>query len=378
MKATQMRLRSLRATLVVMAVAGCFNPDPPAGRPCGPDGWCPAPLTCIANVCGGTDPTGDGGGDGNTSGPHNLAFLSDPIELTGNKSLADLDAHCAMGAPPGTYVAWYSSDDGNASARLGSKHGWKRPDGQPFANKLSDLLAGIIFTPLRLDKAGSPVAGEVLVATATRPDGGWTGRSCLGNGTGPLDLGVGDGTTGTWTDIESSVACSNTVRLYCLQVDHANDVPLPTTTGRIVFITRGTIDGGLGVQAMDSLCTTEAGAPARALVATTGSSARSKLPTGMPLVRPDGIRAFDDALNRIAPINVTFDGKMYLNASVWTGARGFGDTGTTETCMDWTDETGGTLARTGTSSRSLDASFGGLTPVSCYPGLGLRVYCVVL
>jgi hypothetical protein len=302
--------------------------------------------------------------------------VSDSIVVAG-KSLGDLDAHCATGAPPGRYVAWYSSDAVSASARLGTKHGWVRPDGKPFANTLGELLAGKIYYPLRLDRMGNDVAGtNVTVATATLPNGAWSGNTCLGAGAGPLDVGVADGTTGAWTQHGSS-GCSLSTRVYCLQVDHANDIVPPAAVGRLAFVTKGTVDATMGLQRLDNLCSTEAGVPARALVATQTGSAKARLPLGTQIVRADGAVVFDEAATtQLTPINVTADGTMYRDVNVWAGALRFDAVGMTETCNDWFDNTDTLLGRTGRAARSLNESFGGVTIVGC--GGNMPVYCAVL
>jgi hypothetical protein len=47
-----------RAAVLVAIAGGCFRPTPPLGDPCGPNDYCPPPLSCIASVCtlpGGAD-----------------------------------------------------------------------------------------------------------------------------------------------------------------------------------------------------------------------------------------------------------------------------------------------------------------------------------
>lgn len=41
---------------VLLLVAGCYQPSPPANVPCGPDGACPAGQRCLAGVCRVGDP----------------------------------------------------------------------------------------------------------------------------------------------------------------------------------------------------------------------------------------------------------------------------------------------------------------------------------
>lgn len=52
-----------RASGVVVAavLAGCFQPEPPRGAPCGPNGSCPSGLVCRGGVCGGDAVAVDGG-----------------------------------------------------------------------------------------------------------------------------------------------------------------------------------------------------------------------------------------------------------------------------------------------------------------------------
>ncbi|HEY5925490.1 MAG TPA: hypothetical protein VIV11_27585 [Kofleriaceae bacterium] len=361
---------------VLVAAAGCFNPDPPAGRPCGPDGWCPSPLTCMANVCGGGGgPDDDARIDVDTSGPHNRAFVSDPI-VVGGKTVSDLDAHCKTGAPPGNYVAWFSSGTASASSRLGDKYGWVRTDGKPFANRLTDLVGGAIYYPLRVDKNGDEVLGQVYVATATLPNGTWTGTACPSTGPGPLSAGVADGTSGAWTDYEyANLNCASSARVYCLQVDHANDIAAPTATGKIVFITKQAMMGNMGLAAMDARCTMEAGVPARAIVATPAEPAKAKLPVGVQLVRPDGVVAFDATLKQLAPINVTID-KQYIDSEAWAGAIALDAVPGNETCDGWFDPDGTGLGRTGRSSRSLEEWFGSIQLHGCSGSYPIR--CVTL
>jgi hypothetical protein len=358
--------------LVLLALAACFHPDPPAGRACGPNNWCPDPLECVASVCRERQALVDDAGVDSAAKPMNLAFVSAPITLPG-KDLSMLDAHCSSGAPAGTYVAWYSSDNFSAASRLNGKHGWVRPDGNPFANRVEDLLAGRIYYPLRVDLSGSSVAGTTAyVATATKPDGTYSMNACLGGGTGPLDFGVPDGTTGAWTSEAALPTCTTTVRVYCLQIDHSNDVAAPVAAGRRGFLSTTTVVGTAGIAQMNALCTMEAGAAARAIVALTGQTAKSRLPTGMPIVRADGVIAFDASGNQLAPLNVGVDGNTYYDVNVWAGASRL-DEVATDNCSGWS--AGGGSGRVGRSSRSLNESFGGVSALGCQNSL--PVYCVV-
>ena len=61
---------------VLLLLAGCFHPAPESGAPCSPNGACPTPLLCIAEVCT-TRGTPADAGDGPPSGPTLLLHMDD-------------------------------------------------------------------------------------------------------------------------------------------------------------------------------------------------------------------------------------------------------------------------------------------------------------
>ena len=48
----------MRAVLVMLAAAGCYNPSPPRGAPCDNDLGCPAGQACLGGFCGGSGSAG--------------------------------------------------------------------------------------------------------------------------------------------------------------------------------------------------------------------------------------------------------------------------------------------------------------------------------
>jgi len=105
----------------------------------------------------------------------NKAFVTSATftgKLGGQKGA---DAKCARAAKAvglsGTFKAWLSTSKRNAKGKLGTARGFVRVDGQPFADQVSDIVAGRIFNPLDIDENGD-----------AHPDNAvWTGT--LGDGT---------------------------------------------------------------------------------------------------------------------------------------------------------------------------------------------------
>ena len=105
----------------------------------------------------------------------NVAFVT---STTSNGDLGGqpgADAECASLAaaaslPSATYKAWLSTSTLNAAAKLGTARGFVRPDGQPFADQVSDIAAGNILNPLILDESGNNLAHQIV----------WTGTTDAG------------------------------------------------------------------------------------------------------------------------------------------------------------------------------------------------------
>ena len=378
---------SARVTLVLALLGGCFKPSPTEGFACGPDRWCPDPLSCAAdNTCRSkdVDDPGDGGPgvEGLPPGPANVAFVTSmtytPLQVAG---VAGADAICtALGAgigKPGRYVAWLSTIAAPAAQRLGGASGWRRTDGQPFARSKQDLLAGRILYPLRRDENGQEVVGEVM--TGTVGDGSAT-ENCLeltsGSSTELMLIGTSDGGTNRWTNT-SEGACNLAYHMYCLQADTSTTVESPPTGSLRAFLSSPFTPGGGGIGSADTLCMNDAAANGipgefRAFLSTTGNAATVRVTsTGAPWVRVDEVETTTNFFAYEGGISVTADG-TYLDVPVYSGAPNPEQKSASfaESCNDWT---GGTTAVTGTSARAIRGeAFGGSSG-----GCGAtRVYCL--
>src|SRR5439155_16338708 len=127
---------------------------------------------------------GDAGdaGDGSGATPNNYVFATSSTYLPNLGGLAGADTLCMQRATaaglPGHYVAWLSTSAVAAPSRLvlpgtaNPARGWIRPDGRPVTDRISDLLAGTIYYPIRVDEAGLDLeTGSHEVLTGTRSTG---------------------------------------------------------------------------------------------------------------------------------------------------------------------------------------------------------------
>jgi hypothetical protein len=256
----------------------------------------------------------------------------------------------------GTFVAWLSDANSSAVTRLGNARGFVRIDGQPFADRVSDMTAGTIWHPLRIDEHGTPIddaATTTTVWTGTNRDGTVGTDTCL-NWTSVVsaDTGVSGRTEGgpvSWTD-RTNGDCSATRRLYCFQTDFSAVLAPNPTSGKIAFYsTNGlTPAPGAGIAAADTVCTNEATAAGlagtyKALIATSTASAISRFAAASTsiYVRPDGViiasgatLALGDSL--ASGIWQHADGTYGANSNAWTGATSPSVAGTSaSTCGDW-------------------------------------------
>lgn len=315
----------------------------------------------------------------------NIVFVTSqkvvPIEL-GSVDMADTMCNtlAMRQGLPGQYVAWLSTTTEDAKDRLGGARGWRRPDGQPFADTVDDMLGGVIFYPVTLDETDHAVdAPDDFVVTGTGDDG-----KAVEDGTGnvltcgdwTVDTGNGVaggftvGTTGRWT-FTTTAGCTEPARLYCFGVDRIVPVAPPPVTvdDRIAFITSSSFQSGNGVGAADGLCQKEGAViaghgPFVALLADEGAAARDRIPVrDQPFVRLDGVVAVTDpALTSFdAPVNVGADGKTYIDDVVFVGSNQLDATGlASDTCGGWT----------GTSA-SMDHAVSGYSSMLWPQGLGL-------
>lgn len=379
----------MRAALWLV-LAGCFKPTYHDGLACASDGWCPPPQRCGNDgFCHLTAPP-DARPDTPSSGPPNFAFVTSGARpLSDFADRSELDAWCGQLATaahlPGTYVAWLSTSTSNAKTRLAGIPGWVRADGETFATSVDDMVAGKMYAPLRIDETGTD-QGDVVVGTATDTDGTYTmGEACFGvSGTGGVDFGFAHAGKNWWTHTGnfSQVGCGASAHYYCFETDKNGAAPMPAHTGKLAFLSNGTINGGQGLATgMDTLCKSE-GPPGRNFVAMVGNGIGSGMvytatDRSVPnTVRPDGVWFTDNTNTIVAPLDVTLGG-TYIDAPVWAGAmRSDAPPATdgSEDCSGWTSPASTVNGRTGSSAQTSAGTFGNGGTLPC--NNALRIYCV--
>lgn len=325
------------------------------------------------------------------------------VFVTSSTSNGDLggqsgaDAECASIASgaglSGTFKAWLSASTLNAKDKLGTARGFIRTDGQPFADQVSDIVAGRILHPLDYDENGNFVDfGYVWTGTlgagttATQTCSDWTSNSSsvqgeLGlNATGPL----------LWTD-DGGGFCNDVLALYCFDTSHVTPLTVTKTPGRIAFVSKGSLDTTSGLAGADSLCVTEAAAASlpgtyQALLSTstTPAALRSGFdfsPASAPYVRPDGIEiaaapTMATGANLFSGIWQNADGTYFtIDGSAWTGSTTpSASTTTAGTCNDWTTNSSSLLGFIGGPPHADVFWFGNGAQNFC--DVSNRVYCL--
>jgi hypothetical protein len=319
----------------------------------------------------------------------NLAFVtSQSIQPGSFTSVDSADAFCNESAVaahlPGHYVAWMSSSTESALSRLGTHaRGWVRVDGKPFADRATDLAAGRMFYPLRIDENGQDVVSATVpnppVATGTNPDGtvSFNCSDFTDSGSG-IAVGFADATTAVWTEY-TMAPCTQDFRLYCLGID-ANGAITPADAGKTAFLSSEAFTPGGGLASADQICSGEAAAHGvagtyGALLATTGSTAIARFApaAGERWVRPDHVTITDGLSELAAPCNVTLDLTYAGNDITWSGGAGINGPGTAATtCDDWSssinDGIAGRTSSTGTDALAVTATATCTqsTPVYCF------------
>jgi len=373
----------MRAVLALALLGGCFKPAPAEGFACGPDRWCPDPLSCAAdNTCRSRDgDPGDGGpGEGGVVGPANIAFVTSQtvsVQMLGD--LAGADAMCeAIGGTighPGRYVAWLSTTAAPAAQRLGSASGWVRTDGKPFAASKQALLAGKILYPLRLDEHGQEVLGPVL--TGTLPDGA-SSENCVEltstAGTELALIGFTDGSAPEWTN-GSEGPCNADYFMYCLQAVNTSTVGAPPMGNPKMFLSSPFTPGG-GIATADARCQSDAtqnnlGGSFVALLSSTSAPAAARPGvSNAAWARVDNVEVTRDFVTWDGTPSVTADG-THLSADTFSGSVSplSNSMSGADSCNDWGS---GSTSITGLSSRSLSGETFGRRTGTCAPQ---RVYC---
>lgn len=344
------------------------------------DGGSDAPLEAAPDVA--VD-VGSDVVDAAPSGP-NLVFVTNaatPAKTIASPANADKicnDAAKAKGLA-GTYAAWIASS-ANAKDRLGTARGWARVDGKPVVDTVADLVAGKLLYPPNLDEAGKLVSTQTRVLTGAAGDGSpaetcatWADFTSAKSYTAGAAGAAGELWTNRYTD-----ACDATgnlaPHLYCFGTDRNVALTKPTASGRLVFLTKGTLAGNAGIAAMDALCNSEATTAGvggvrtyKALVATEAATGASRFANATgPISRTDGVVVaakasdlFDATKPLDAAINVNADGVTYDKSAngPWTGGNDMTKVGGAA-CTAWATLAPGAIA--GTSGAIDGERFGGV------------------
>jgi len=313
-------------------------------------------------------------------GPNNVVFVTSTVHVPGNLGgLANADMICAARANEagltGQYVALLATNNTLATDRLGNARGWVRPDGTPFADRVSDLLAGAIFYPPREDESGHDIAPtETAVVGASGFEcGGWMDPTA-GTVTGrPFYVGA------AWAN-QDRPSCMQQQHLYCFGISLANPLVVTPTPGRRAFVTVQSFTPGGGLSAADATCASDAQLAGLngtfvALMSTTSVSAVSRLVLNGPTwVRLDGVplaaTPLDFAAGRwLTALSVT-SSVTYVDAGPYGASLSAPQPDGSYTCQDWTTTTG-----TGLVGRSV-ASDGEAIDTVKGPCSGAPLYCL--
>jgi hypothetical protein len=329
--------------------------------------------------------------------PNYVFVTSEPFRPQfGSLDAADEDCRflARNGGLPGTFRAWLSTTWIDARDRLGDARGWIRPDGQPVADTVEDLVQGRIWYPISLDEKGTKipltVESDPPVLTGSTEFGllapsanchDWT-SSAGGAVAGTINTGGGG-----W-QWNSGVDCGTPARLFCFGVDQAVPVSVPPApAGRVAFLSAKKIMLSSGVAGADALCQREADAAGlpgsfRALMATSTASLSTRFALALDeiWVRPDGVvlnpgrgTLFDDVLS--AALDVTASRQFVTGEDyVLIGAE---DAHTIpkpeQTCLDWTPAGSDLGAPAGSINRPDWWLFYGLNEACSFPH---HVYCL--
>ncbi len=320
---------------------------------------------------------------------NNLAFVSSVNFAMTLGGAAAYDAQCntlanAAGinnAAGNAYVAWISDGGSNAVIRLGaSARGWVRMDGKPFTDTQSGLLsANVVYHPLRLDETGADTGARIVMTGTTQT--GATGSHCS-NWTSTGNMTIGDAAWGPigWT-ARGSISCAP-ARIYCLMKTMTQPVTVTPEAGKRIYLSSAITPGVGGLPAFDNRCTSDKPAgtgTVRALIATSSTSALSRLIPGQRYVRPDGVfvaSTADLGTGALLTSGIWQDGSgAYIaNQLAWTGASSPSAVGTTATtCNSWASSSGSAI--TGVDNTT-DTQWWNFTPGTSCSSTFVRVYCV--
>lgn len=308
--------------------------------------------------------------------------------------IENADARCRADAAaaglPGEYVAWMSTTMETAISRVAGSRGWVRPDGMPFADTPSMLMAARVWAPPSVMADGTDVVFDTFrhVITGASASGGVSDYDTCSDWTSTSTMQLPGKLTSTlrWATnpVFDMLTCGATARIYCIGI--GADVPVVTqpVAGRRAFLS-SVQPSGNGTQAFDTACGNEAqaqglGGTWRALVADSTNPAAARFDgTGPPWVRLDGIPLAPTAQDLLTtgfrvPLDQLADG-TYANefvSAAWLGAPGV-TAPATLSCSDWS-----------TASPSADGAVGNFflagTEATAFSMVGCqgtsRLYCL--
>jgi hypothetical protein len=231
---------------------------------------------------------------------YNFVFLSSTTLDNLVSGAAKYDIECNrlatnVGINNGTkdaYVAWVSDSKTLALDRLGTTaRGFIRLDEKPVVDQVSDLLAGRIHNPIRIDEKGA-LESSGSVRTATLADGSAAKDNCwdfLSNSDGYfMTVGSSSGGPVSWTD-SARVNCLNNPRVYCFGKTKSAPLVITKSTGKLIFLSNTFT---LGTMTPDAACAASAppgiGPVVAAATYTDTPGATFFEPTAL-YVRPDGV-----------------------------------------------------------------------------------------
>ena len=322
-----------------------------------------------------------------TTAAHSAIFGNWPEASMGLSGLEAADSICVNRASaagllaPGDFVAWLSDSTDDAYCRIHGLNGkkidncgepslpesagpWVRTDGLPWAKSVVDLtIDNEVYTTLRMDENGDPVALNSLVWTGTSSLGFQTIGHCMDWTAAPIGentaVGLVNRTGSYWSGNTTSLCTAPARHLYCLEKGAGPALNLQPATSRAAFVTLeqnssnlgvwpSATQGTQGIEAADSICNNYAAAlnledagSYKAWISDDNTNARDRFVNDGPWFTPDGIPVAENLADLtdgeiIAPINQRF----FSNHRVWTGTDEFGMRVMGANCGGWTGASG--------------------------------------
>ncbi len=283
----------------------------------------------------------------------NRVFISS-VSYDGNfGGVAGADMKCNQLAVAagltGTYAAMLSDTTTGWLAHLGSARGFVRTDGEPLADRATELDDAIRYA-VRLDESGN----DVGVLTRWVCHYGNTGTNRCADWTSALSTD----TASVVSSVQSlrldsggaSATCDTSRRLMCAGIERQVTLAPIAEVGRFAFVSTTLWSPDTGIAAADAVCQADADASStpgsyRALLATSTASALSRFDlAGTRWVRRDGVAMLPStaqwataALFDAAPVEGTSAIGYQL---IITGTRSLGQVATGNNCGDWSSTSG--------------------------------------